>query len=269
MTDVHSFSHDQFFPAPELWDVVPFTGLSEPNPWLRQESNSANFPTENLDRIYSRARATISVETASTEPFALSTRVSQVIPGAGRSTSILNGIGEPTFDIDIGIADLTPSRERLLKRQSAFNWMRDNIKFPDAYFELMDGLPREDGLEVLSRVRIWSNLLKGYEKYSTENWDGHGALAISPETRSSAATVINALPKHFGAPDAAPAADGTIGLEWIPESGSFKKLFIDIGPGTLWRAYWRLSTGKVGHASGSVPDSNLFSKLHELLQKLS
>ena len=46
------------------------------------------------------------------------------------------------------------------------------------------------------------------------------------------------------APDAAPAANGTIVLEWIRSEGPFLKLYIDIGPGRFWTAFWRKPDGE-------------------------
>jgi hypothetical protein len=52
------------------------------------------------------------------------------------------------------------------------------------------------------------------------------------------------MPDTLGKPDAAPAGDGTIALEWVPDQHySLAKLFLDIGPGETWCAYWRLRNG--------------------------
>jgi hypothetical protein len=89
-----------------------------------------------------------------------------------------------------------------------------------------------------------SDPLAGYSRYSTPNWDGYGAEAITPETIAAAQRLIRDLPKTFGEPDIAPGADGTIGLEWSFKNRPLKKLFIDIGPGNQWSGYWRRASGE-------------------------
>jgi hypothetical protein len=88
--------------------------------------------------------------------------------------------------------------------------------------------------------------LVGYEKYQTENWDSYGAQPITAETLSFARRIMPLLPTSLGEPDVAPAGDGSIALEWVPEDQAHKlnKLFLDIGPGREWCAYWRLRDGR-------------------------
>jgi hypothetical protein len=87
------------------------------------------------------------------------------------------------------------------------------------------------------------NPFEGYERYNQRNWDGYDAEPITSETVSFAKIILEMLPKTFGEPDIAPGADGTIGLEWIPEAGPLEKLFLDVGPGKTWRAYWTKRDG--------------------------
>jgi hypothetical protein len=107
--------------------------------------------------------------------------------------------------------------------------------------------------------------LAGYEKYQTENWDGYGAQPITTETLSFACRIMSLLPTSLGSPDVAPAGDGSIALEWIPDDQTHKisKLFLDIGPGREWCAYWRL---RDGHFDTVTHSGVLGSKL--LLQAL-
>jgi hypothetical protein len=87
--------------------------------------------------------------------------------------------------------------------------------------------------------------LAGYETYAVENWEGYNALPITPETLAAARAIMKALPNQpFGEPECSPGADGSIGLEWIMDRGSVRKLFIDIGPGRTWKAYWRFANNQ-------------------------
>jgi hypothetical protein len=92
--------------------------------------------------------------------------------------------------------------------------------------------------------------LEGYEQYSEPNWDGHDAEPITAETLHYARWLLKVIPETFGPPDIAPSADGSIGLEWVPERGSLQKLFLDIGPGQDWRAYWKRRNDEFGRMPG-------------------
>jgi hypothetical protein len=92
--------------------------------------------------------------------------------------------------------------------------------------------------------------LDGYEHYATPNWDGEDAEPITPQTLQYARRLLEVMPNRFGPPDIAPSADGSIGLEWVPDTGPLRKLFLDIGPGEEWRAYWTRRNGEFGRLTG-------------------
>jgi hypothetical protein len=107
--------------------------------------------------------------------------------------------------------------------------------------------------------------LASYGQYAKSNWDGDGAEAITPETLAYARRILSLLPNTFGAPDIAPAADGSIALEWVPDShAKLDKLFLDIGPGEEWRAYWLLRD----ETYGRLPSKGYTSNTKRILQKL-
>ncbi len=81
--------------------------------------------------------------------------------------------------------------------------------------------------------------LAGYERYASANWDGHNADPVTRATLTAARRFLRQLPDTLGAPDIAPGADGTIGLEWSFKDRPLRKLFIDIGPDSVWSGYWR------------------------------
>ena len=90
----------------------------------------------------------------------------------------------------------------------------------------------------ISAQPSFTDPLDGYEQYATEGWDGEGAAAITADTLVAARDFLGRLPSGIPTPFVAPASDGTIGLEWR-DVGSIKKLFVDIGPGSVATAYWR------------------------------
>ncbi|WP_214476053.1 hypothetical protein [Mesorhizobium sp. dw_380] len=98
---------------------------------------------------------------------------------------------------------------------------------------------RLDALKIRDR-------LASYAKYESRDWDGFDADPISAGTRKAATNFLAALPRMLSAPEIAPGTDGTIALEWLWNSGSLRKLFIDIGPGNVWKGYWRRMDGQSG-----------------------
>jgi hypothetical protein len=109
--------------------------------------------------------------------------------------------------------------------------------------------------------------LASYEQYASANWDAEGAEPITPAALTYARHIMRLLPNSFGQPDVAPATDGSIGLQWVPEEHhKLDRLFIDIGPGEVWRAYWMLRHGTYGRLTGEgysgVTLQKLFSELN-------
>lgn len=110
------------------------------------------------------------------------------------------------------------------------------------------------------------DLLAGYELYQMANWDGAGAEPITAATLAYARRIVAVLPSSLGAPAIAPASDGTIALEWIPDDPHHKldRLFLDIGPGRQWRAYWTLRTGefhRIPHTGFSNETSEIIARI--------
>jgi hypothetical protein len=91
-----------------------------------------------------------------------------------------------------------------------------------------------------------------YETLNEPNWDGYGAEPISTETLGYARQLLSVMPKTFGPPHIAPGGDGSITLEWVPDDHhKLHKLFLEIGPGEKWRAYWKLRSGEFGRRLGT------------------
>jgi hypothetical protein len=109
-----------------------------------------------------------------------------------------------------------------------------------------------------------SEPLADYEAYAVENWDGYDALPITTSTLYAARSILRSVPKTFGDPVCSPGADGSIVFEWLNDDGPLRKLFIDIGPGRTWKAYWRLASGKIG----SIPRKRITISTIPELQKL-
>jgi len=113
--------------------------------------------------------------------------------------------------------------------------------------------------------------LDGYEQYEKADWDGHGAEPITAVTLEYARRLMKIMPTSLGTPDAAPAGDGCIALEWVPEDQTHKldRLFIDIGPGEVWRAYWSLRSGEFNRVTGQGFFDDTKAVLKDIFQQLS
>lgn len=112
------------------------------------------------------------------------------------------------------------------------------------------------------------NWFEAYEReYSTPNWDGYGASPISAQTLLAARNIRACFPGDFAHPHIAPGADGSVGFEWIT-GGPVRKIFLDVGPGTTWCAYWRLASGEKGHILRQEADESTYSKIAGMFDRL-
>jgi hypothetical protein len=111
--------------------------------------------------------------------------------------------------------------------------------------------------------------LASYESLNEPNWDGYDAEPITRETLNYARRFIHIMPETFGTPDMAPSGDGSITLEWVPETGPIHKLFLDIGPGEQWRAYWKRRNGEFGRQPGTTITPGTKRVLQKLFDDLS
>ena len=57
-------------------------------------------------------------------------------------------------------------------------------------------------------------MIHAYEECCEENWDGYGALAVSPVVLFEAIRFICALPQRLPTPEVVPEPTGDIGFEW-------------------------------------------------------
>lgn len=97
--------------------------------------------------------------------------------------------------------------------------------------------------DMLTYIRAFGDPLSVFEQYKKPNWDGYGAHPIAQETIDTARSIYRMLPAEWDDPALAPSADGSIGFEWDREDGPIRTLFLDVGPGKVWRAYWRTASG--------------------------
>ena len=131
------------------------------------------------------------------------------------------------------------------------------------------GQPFSNKIGELPEVRSQGPLVDYAKKYSMSNWDGYNADPIRADTISTAELILASLPDKFSNPDIAPGADGTIGFEWIFDEGPLQKLFIDVGPGNSWSAYWQRPTGESKTVPPKQISPNTKSDLDNLIAELS
>jgi hypothetical protein len=117
-----------------------------------------------------------------------------------------------------------------------------------------------------SLIAVGKSVLRGYEVYGVANWDGDGAEPITQDTREIASKLLEGLVSQLGAPDAAPGADGSIGLEWWKGPA---RLFIDVGPQRQIRTYLNLGNIKPEEEVFQWGDATLKTHFSSLVDQLS
>jgi hypothetical protein len=108
----------------------------------------------------------------------------------------------------------------------------DGASLTGSRFEVPSPPPaRVAGDETLEPDQVWGDsaieALSGLEEYSEDDWDADGASAITSDLINLAANLLQHVPQNAALPDVAPAADGTVCMEWMTPSGL---LWVDIGP---------------------------------------
>ncbi len=76
-------------------------------------------------------------------------------------------------------------------------------------------LPREN--VVISSEERDTRISKALEElyeFRTPDWDGDGALALADVTIERTGLILKRIPTYFNMPDIAPAADGSVCMEW-------------------------------------------------------
>jgi hypothetical protein len=109
------------------------------------------------------------------------------------------------------------------------------------------------------------NSLSRFASYNIPNWDGYGADPITNDTIKAARQFMKMLPKNLGDPEMAPGSDGIIALEWLFQTDHpLRKLFIDVGPGNVWSAYFRRSDG----TKKTIPQQEITKETKNILKQL-
>jgi hypothetical protein len=80
---------------------------------------------------------------------------------------------------------------------------------------------------------------------SADNWDGRGAVAVSPRAVRTAEEFIRVLPQNVPLPDVTPEPDGSVGLDW--SESSTRVFSVSFGPGPRLAYAWLDGTDR-GHA---------------------
>ena len=91
-----------------------------------------------------------------------------------------------------------------------------------------------------------SSYLKGFERFTTPEWDGDEAKAVSKKDLIFARTLLEQTAPYLpSAPDAAPGTDGSICMEWIAGGPSGrKKVFVDVTPSDEVLTFARLGEAR-------------------------
>jgi len=122
----------------------------------------------------------------------------------------------------------------------------------------------EDAVVSLRKSVTWNYLGNAldalratYRECNEHNWDGYGALPISPTTYDEAVRFLNALPSWMPTPEIVPEPDGDIGFDW---NFGKNRVFAASVNGTNHITYaGLLGTGNKAHGTevfdGSIPQT--------------
>ena len=80
--------------------------------------------------------------------------------------------------------------------------------------------------------------------YSVGDWDGCGAIGLSPEVLACAKSyyshIGHYLRRSLPKPLIAPGPEGTIGFQWHFKAGDYEKIFVEILPNEMICSYYIL-----------------------------
>jgi hypothetical protein len=108
------------------------------------------------------------------------------------------------------------------------------------------------------------------DECSSENWDGHGAFAVSPETRVIAQSMLAALyaivPRGTPVPDIVAESDGEISISWVTDVDHT----FSVSVGSHGKANFAGQFGKEGSVHAWRPlDTSSWEALEESLEDIS
>jgi hypothetical protein len=107
---------------------------------------------------------------------------------------------------------------------------------------------------------IWDDILEAIHEYSTNDWDGYGARAITSDSVNDALRFAKALPIAIPAPEISVDANGELIFEWYKEP---KKVFSIIIEGKNRLIYAGLfginKTNGTEYFSEELPETILYN----------
>jgi len=139
-------------------------------------------------------------------------------------------------------------------------------KVPEPVCQVQLTISKDDTASLAGPVgeRPMFEVLRGLEEYSEDNWDLEGARAITSMVISLAGSVLQRIPESAALPEVAPAADGSVCMEWVTPAGL---LWVDVGSD---RAAWILKRidGKLEEKRLPVDGKDFTSYLQTSLESL-
>jgi hypothetical protein len=109
-----------------------------------------------------------------------------------------------------------------------------------------------EGSTELRRFSLLPAALADLSEFAEDNWDGEGAAAVSGEAVDEARRILCAVPPRILEPEVAPAADGSVCMEWDAPRGS---IWLDIAPDRSAQTLVKIGSFKVGrHFQPDAPD---------------
>jgi hypothetical protein len=122
---------------------------------------------------------------------------------------------------------------------------------------LANEIVRAQQIAPFDRSTRKNNFFDEVADYSSDDWDGDGAAAISSTDVTNARSLLSSL--NVTDPEIVAGSDGSICMEWIRQSPSGeKKIYVDVGPSGMVLTFARFgdSSPIEKHFDGYGPEVN-------------
>ena len=105
---------------------------------------------------------------------------------------------------------------------------------------------------------------KEYEFALVSNWDGHGAMPLTPSVIDLANVLVQTYASREYLVEVAPGTDGSISFIWDDESGNY--VYLDVGPKDSVHLYYEISGEPKWEGVSVASDSKIRQRLQHALR---
>jgi hypothetical protein len=125
---------------------------------------------------------------------------------------------------------------------SSYGLSTEDVSFEDATSGAHLSTFSEDQSSTANQAPIMVRVLAGLQDFAWDDWDGEGARGITQEIIGNAEQLLGKLAPHVPQPEVAPAADGSLCMEWNSAAGV---IWLDIEPDGTAAVLVQIGTKKI------------------------